>query len=142
MKALLALLVLIALGWVVVYYAGGYHSFDPSEEGRQAKAALSPGMPFGQACDVTGDPREYQIISRKVRRVGDEEIVTMVPAQPVKCTRDRINERLAEGSLPYGFLCTFRYSNTVAFTVSYDDTGAVMEVFDAATIADLLDQRD
>ncbi|UCC29040.1 MAG: hypothetical protein JSU86_12640 [Phycisphaerales bacterium] len=139
MKAFIALLVLIGLGWVVLYYAGGYGSFDPSEQGRQARAALRPGMPFGQACDITGDPKYYRIINRKVRRINGQEVAMMVPAPPVKCTRDRISQRLAEGSLPYGFTSTFTYSTTVAFTVTYDDTGAVKKVVDAVTMADWME---
>lgn len=140
MRAIFALIVVIGLALVVIYYAGGSSSFDASEQGRTAKAALSPGMPFGPACDITGDPRKFQIINRKVRRIRGEEIISLVPASPVKVTRERINERLAEGSLPYGFQCTFTYSNQVGFIVTYDNDGAVASVRDAVTMSTLLDQ--
>ena len=120
MKVILVLVVIVGLGGVVLYYAGGYESFDPTEQGEQAKAALRPGMSFAQACALTGDPTEYCVIKRKVRRFEGHEIVEMVPTPPMKCTRDRINSRLTEGSLPYGFLCTFTYSRTLAFTLQYD----------------------
>ncbi len=139
MKVILVLFVLIGVGFVVTYYGGGYSSFDPSEQGRQAKAALKPGMPFGQACDITGDPRKFRIINRKVTRERGEDIVTFVPSPQVKCTRERIETRVAEGSLPYGFLCTFTYSNTVALTVTYDDTGAVVNGVDAITVQSLFE---
>ena len=142
MRLVLGLLVVVAVGWVMIYFAGGYSTFDPSEQGRQAKAALRPGMSFVQACDITGDPRKFRIINRKTKRVGDEEIVMMVPAPPVKITRERIETRLAEGSLPWGFLVSFTYSTTVAFTVRYDDTGAVVEVSDDMTLANWMEQGD
>lgn len=139
MRAFLFLLVLLGGGFVAMYYFGGYASFDPSKQGRDAQAALKPGMSFDQACDLTGDPKKFQIINRKVERVMGQEVVTMVPAPPVKCTRERIKTRIGEGSLPYGFLCTFTYSTSVAFTVHYDDTGAVVEVSDALTYQSLFE---
>ena len=41
-------------------------------------------------------------------------------------------------ALPYGFICTFLYSADVAFTVQYDDTGAVKQVIDTPTVANML----
>ncbi len=140
MKAVLTLLVLVGVGLVVVYYIGGASTFDPSEQGRQARAALKPGTAFGTACDLTGNPNKFQIINRKVHRMHGQEIVTLVPAPLVKTSRERIEERVAEGSLPYGFLCTFTYSSSVAFTVKYDDTGAVVSVVDAVTRDSLFDR--
>ena len=138
MKATLGILVVIAMGWLAVYLFGGYASFNPSEEGRKAKAALRPGMSFNEACKLTGGPRKFRIINRKVQRINGAEVVDLVPAPPVKCTQDRINQRLAEGSLPYGFICTFTFSVDVAFGVQYDDTGTVVEVFDLTTVANWL----
>jgi hypothetical protein len=140
MKFILGLLAAIGLGWVVLYYTGGVGAFDPAEQGRQAKAALRPGMSFDQACDLTGDPRKYQIINRKVRRFQGEEFVSLVPAPPVDCTRARIKERLAEGSLPYGFVCAFTYSADVAFTVKYDEAGAVASVEEVMTFSNWLNR--
>ncbi len=142
MRLVLGLLVVVALGWVMIYFAGGYSAFDPSEQGRQARTALRAGMSFKQACDITGDPRKFRIINRKTERIGGEEIVMMVPAPVVKITRERIDTRLAEGSLPYGFLCPFTYSATVAFTVTYDDTGTVVNVSDDVTVANWMEQGD
>ena len=138
MKLVMGILAVLGLGLVVLYFTGGYGSFDPSEAGRQAKAALKPGMSFDQACEITGDPKRYRIINRKVYRVNGEEVVHLVPAPPVRCTRERISQRLAEGSLPHGFICTYLFSATVAFTVGYDGTGAVVTVEDTMTFANYL----
>ena len=43
MRAILGLLIAVGIGWVVIYYAGGYSSFDPTEQGRKAQAAVQPG---------------------------------------------------------------------------------------------------
>lgn len=135
MKAALALLMAIGLGGAALYYGGGFASFNPSEQGRKARAALLPGMSFKQACDITGSPSKFRIINRKVSRINGVDVVHMVPAPPVSCTQERIAERLAEGSLPHGFLCTFNYSAEVAFGVEYDETGSVVSVQDLMTLA-------
>jgi len=140
MKAILGAMILMGLAVVVFYFAGGYASFDPAEQGRQAKAAVTPGMSFSQACAITGDPDEFQIISPHTERVLGKEIVVMRPAVPVETSRERINQLLADGGLAHGFLCTFQYSADTAFTVEYDPTGAVLSVSDAATVADLLNR--
>lgn len=139
MKALLVSIALVALLLISVYYLGGFSTFDASEQGRLAKEALHPGMTFDDACDVTGDPKEFRIIREKTVRIGGEERVELVPSVPIKCTRDKVKTRIQEGANPHGFLCTFAYSNAVAFTVKYDDAGAVVGVEDATTLADLLD---
>ncbi|MCH7591744.1 MAG: hypothetical protein IH989_03035 [Planctomycetes bacterium] len=132
-------LVLVGAVFGIVFYSGGISGFDPSDQGLKARAALAPGMSFSQACDLTGDPKKFRIINRKVERIRGEEIVFFVPSPRVKCSRERINERLAEGSLPYGFVCTFTYSASVAFTVEYDKTGAVVAVTDAVTQNSIFD---
>ena len=138
MRFFLGLLVAAGIGFVILTFAGGYTSFDPSEKGLKAKAALTPGMSFDQACDLSGDPKKFRIINRKVRTERGREIVTMVPSPEVKTSRERIKERLNEGSLPYGFICTFLYSADVAFDVQYDDTGAVKQVYDVKTMANMM----
>lgn len=139
MKVGLVLLLLAGVAFGVIFYSGGVSSFDPSDQGLKARAALTPGMSFSQACDLTGDPKKFRIINRKVEKIRGEEVVSFVPSPRVKCSRERINERLAEGSLPHGFLCTFTYSASVAFTVKYDQTGSIVLVMDAMTHNSLFD---
>ena len=42
MKVLLVLVLIGLVAGLAVYYGGGIASFDPSEQGRQAKAAANP----------------------------------------------------------------------------------------------------
>lgn len=142
MKLVLGLLVLVGLGWVVLYYGGGYGSFDPSEQGRQAKAAIGPGMSHTQVFDICGNPRRVRKIRREVKNVGGQKIEMLVPGPPADTTRERIDERVKSGEFPLGFVIPYRYSDSVAFAVHFDSTGTVEHVEDLATMATLLQYDD
>lgn len=142
MKAVLIVFAVFGAGWVAAYYLGGYGNFDPSAQGRQARAAITPGMTWEQVFDLTSDPKRYQIINRKVERRGAEEVVYFKRSSPVKFERERLVGHMANNTLPDGFACTFNYSNSVAFSVVFDGTGTVMGVEDATTMADWLQYKD
>lgn len=142
MKVIFGMLVLVAVGWVGVYTFGGYGSFDATEQGKANKAKLGPGMSHTQVFAITDNPRKYRIINRHVKRVGGEEIETFDPSAEVDFDRARVDQRILDGALPHGFCCTFRYSESMAFTVHFDGTGTVTQVTDAMTMADLLDLRN
>ena len=61
MKGLMILLVLGVGVGAAVYFYGGVADFDPSEQGRQAKAAIKPGMTWKKVIDVARKPREYRM---------------------------------------------------------------------------------
>ena len=142
MKVIIVLLALVGACWAAVYFGGSYGSFDPSEQGRQAKAALAVGMTQGKAFDVCGDPRKVRKIRRQVKKHRGEEIETFVPGAEVKTTRERIAERVKAGEFPHGFVVPYRFSESVAFAVHFDSTGTVEYVEDLATMADLLQYKD
>lgn len=142
MKVIVWLLVLVGAGWAAVYFIGGYGSFDPDEQGRKARAAITPGMNLGETIDLMGEPRKYQVLYKRVKRIGGEEFETIEPGPKNNFKRESVEQRIAEGSLGEGFLITMRFSNTTAFTVVYDGEGKVKGVDDAMTMADLLDMRD
>lgn len=142
MKVIFVLFVLVAVGWVGVYYVGGYASFDPSEQARLARDAVTPGMTFQEVCEAAGVPRKFQVIRREVHRVGGVEIVEFKPFAESKTSRENIESRIADGTVPDGFQTTYRYSQSVAFTVKYDGQGTVVDVFDEYTMTDLLQTRD
>ena len=88
--------------------------------------------------DITGNPKKYRPIKKKTKRIGGETIEYLEPGPESRFNRDSFVDRLNENTLPHRFLCTFRYSNSVAFTVSFDGTGTVVAVEDAMTMTDLL----
>jgi|CXWL01.1.fsa_nt_gi hypothetical protein len=142
MKVVLGLLVLVAVGWAGMYFFGGYGSFDATAQGKDNKTKIGPGMSHTQVFAITDNPRKYRIINRHVKRIGGEEVESFDPSNEVDFDRARIDQRILDGSLPHGFCCTFRYSDSMAFTVYFDGTGTVKGVTDAMTMADLLDQRE
>ncbi len=142
MKATLMIVLLLAVMGAGIYFWGGYQSFDPSQQGRDAKAAIRPGMPYKQVLDAAGDPQDYRVLLRRTRRVEGKEVAFVEPGPSSKFTRDGLDRRVAGGGCPEGFLFTYVFSNSVAFRVSFDDSGDVVAVEDATTMADLLQMKD
>lgn len=141
MKLLIKLVVVVALVLIAIYYLS-LQNWDPAQKGRDARAAIGPGMTWKTAFDITGDPRKYRPIIKKSERSMGSVVGLLQPGAQNKFSRQGLADRLAENSLPYGFICRFDYTNAVAFTVRFDSTGTVVSVEDAATMATLLQYDD
>jgi len=137
MRFLFWSMLLVVGGLAALYFLGGYSTLDPSKQGRDAKAAITVGMPFHQVLDIAGIPHNYQQINRHVRKVRGEELVEFEPGPAVPFDRVRVEQRLETNDLPYGFRLPYRCSESVAFYVEFDESGAVVEVGDMLTKADL-----
>ena len=142
MKAILTLLVLVGIGWASVYFLGGYANWDPSEQGRKARAAITPGMSVAQVVDIAGEPRKYRPMKKETDDSGGELIEFIVPGPPNTFNLESVEHRLQEGSLPHGLMITYMFSNRVAFSVMFDGNGTVTHTEDAVTMADLLQMSD
>jgi hypothetical protein len=151
MKVAVILILLVAVGLWAVYYFSGYRSFDPTKEGLEAKKAIEPGMSFTEVLEIAGEKAKYQEVSReKASTVGsmatvlgpaEEEGFVLVAAPKQRFDRKRVTGLLADGQMPYGFVLSYMFSNSVAFRVVFDETGSVLSVDDEATMADLLQMR-
>jgi hypothetical protein len=141
MKTLVKVIVAGALFLGVIYYLGGVQGWDPSQQGIDNRAAITPGMAWTKVFDITGDPREYRPLKKKAAGPGGL-LEMVVPGARNKFRRERVAQRLKEVSLPEGFEVTFRYSGKVAFTVTFDLLGNVVRVGDAVTMRDLLQYDD
>lgn len=139
MKAIIVLVVLLGLGVAGVYFLGGYGSFDPDEQGNKAKAAITTGMSWKKVLDITGksDPR-YRAISMIKDKDGNEY---PKPGPEVNLDRTKLASRVKNGEVRGGFIFVYRYSEKVAFEVTFDSSGNVTSVDDIATMADLLHTR-
>lgn len=142
MKIIMVLLVLMGIGWVGLYYVGGYASFDPDQQARDAKAAIHPGMPWTEVFDIASVPQKYRIVNKKTHRVAGEEIVIFVPSPLVKFHRDRLVLHMENNTLPHGFVVEYLYSNREAFSVTFDGSGNVKIVEKMDTMVDMLQMRD
>ena len=142
MKTLSKLVVVVALILIAIYYIGGLKGWNPTQQGKDARAAIGPGMTWNQVFNVTGEPRKYQPMMKKTRRFGGETVEYFEPGPLNTFNPDTFGTRVKENALPHGFLCTFRYSGSVAFTVSFDGTGTVVGITDAVTMSKLLQYDD
>ncbi len=138
MKFLLGMIVLFALVIGGMYQFGGYFNFDATQQGKDIRAKLGPGMTHKQVFDITGNPRKYQVIQRKAKKFGGQEIESFIPGPINIFKRERYDERIAENSMPHGSLATFHYSESQAFTVTFDGTGTVTFIEKAGTMSDFL----
>ena len=142
MKVILTLILVLAVICLGAYFLGGYQTFDPSEQGRTARATLQRGMTWTQVFDITGDPRNYYpILADQMPTIGQEfSGVSLGPAN--RFTRDGLAARIADNSLPEGFVCDFVYSDSVAFRVTFGPAGNLVGVEDGTTMATLLQLND
>lgn len=141
MKTIFIVVVLVAIAGAAFYYLGGYHSFDPSQQGRDARKAIKPGMTLGQVLDAAGEPREYSQLRKDTTKAGGETIERIVPVGPVAFKRGNVERRIADAAFPEGFVLHYKFSESVAFDVQFDQAGAVTGVQDATTLAELLDLK-
>ncbi len=141
MKLIVGMIVVIGVVALVVYYTGGYSSFDPTQQGKTARAAITTGMTWKQVVGVAEDPREFRSIVMKIERIGGEDVETFKPS-----ARNRFNPKtfpgyMSDNQFSDGFIFEYRFSEQVAFAVEFDGTGTAVAVNDLTTMADLLQTR-
>lgn len=138
MKAIIILLVVGGAVLGVVYFMGGYSSFDPTEQGEKAKAAIKTGMSLKQVLDVAGDKPKYRPIN--MMKIA-KDLRAPQAGEPVDFVRSRVEGKIADGEMPNGFILQYRFSDQCAFDVTFNAAGNVVGVADIATMADLLGTR-
>ena len=141
MKVIVVLLLVLGAAAGGLYLFGGYQSFDPDKQGREAKAKIKPGMTWTAVLNVAGEGAKYQGISVSKRKIGKEVVEErrLGPKNPL--SKDRLADRIQKNEVPDGFILAYIFSEQVAFDVEFDSKGVVVGVEDAATIADLLGSR-
>jgi hypothetical protein len=141
MKVILVLILVAAGAILAFYYGAGYASFDPSEQGRQAKAAIKPGMSWKKVADIAGEPKEYQLFIESKKRIGNEERTIVKPGARNRFDPKVLAGRVESNTIPQGFIFHYYFSDSVAFQVQFDGAGTVTGVHDNVTVADLLGLR-
>lgn len=138
MKITFGLILLIVVGLLVLYQFGGYAALDPTQQGRDARAAITPGMTVEQVFDTIGAPRRFSVVNlKKVKRNG-QEVEELVPAPRAKFDRDRFERNRPDGHYPHGFQFEYRHSPTSQFQVTFDGAGLVTDVGDVPPMGLLL----
>ena len=138
MKALFFLIVIVVIACAALYFYGGYSSYDPTEEGRQARAAVSPGMSLEQVIEAIDQPRAY-VEFIKTSQQGQEFVK---PSPEMGFTLENVRYRIDNNEVPEGFYIVYYYSPQASFQVHFDSTGVVTQLTDNKTIADLLQTRE
>ncbi|GMU36237.1 MAG: hypothetical protein KJ057_02770 [Phycisphaerae bacterium] len=139
MKVMIVLLVLIGAGVFAVYQFGGYSTLDPSQQGRDARAAIAPGMTWQVVVQTAGAPKEFAIYveTGKDAQTGTP-LVKLGPR--MKYNADSLESRVKNDQVPHGFVFPYRFSTEVAFQVEFDESGVVVGVDDMVTLNKLLDR--
>lgn len=128
MKVALGLLLLIGIGLFLMYQVGGYATLDPDQQGRDARAAITPGMTVEQVFDAIGEPKQFSVVNLKtVERFG-EEVEELVPAPRTQFIRDRFDRNRADGQYPHGYQFEYRHSPRTMFEVTFDASDTVTDV--------------
>lgn len=138
LKIIVGVIVLAGVGLYLVYQFSGVNSFDPTEQGRQAKAAIAIGMTWQEVVDGAGPPRTYQIIMRGSR--NGQPVYR--PGGRQDFSADKLAAEIADRQTPFGFVFPYMFSAQVAFEVAFDDQGVVVDIVDTPTMADLLQTRE
>ncbi len=142
MKALVILIVVIVIAIGLVYKFGGYATFDPTAQGREAKAKIQPGMTVKQVVDAAGPNGKLRIISLQKQKIRGQEVVTTVKSPGKEFDADQVVAKIKRKELPNGFTIEYIFSQQSAFEVLFDSSGKVTDVEDVMTMADLLDTRE
>ncbi len=142
MRVIIVLLLLGGAAIFGLYQFGGFSSFDPDQQGQDARKAITPGMTLAQVVGVAGNPNEYKQILMTRKKVDGVEIEFFKPGAAVKFDLGRVQDRILRNELVHGFVTPFVFSRAIAFNVEFDGSGAVVAVTDAITEADLLQMKD
>ncbi len=138
-KVIVGLIVIGGIALALVYYAGGVSTFDPTQQGLDAKAKMKVGMSWTKIVDIA-EPTKYQIlIIKKTTDPFGNVLETREPSQKMPFDFDLIKSDLSRGKLPNGFVLEYFFSNRCAFCVWFDGQGQAESIRDIKTIADLLD---
>lgn len=144
MKMILILMVLAAIAVGIGYFTGGSRDFDPNAQGEKARAAITPGMTFAQVLTAAGAPGEWRKIEMVTQKdpFGGGNIKVPTLRARFKYEPGALERRIKDGTLPDGFTAAWVFSRSIAFGVTFDGAGVVLDLEDLRTDADLLDMRD
>lgn len=134
MKAVIGLIVVAGAVFLVLYFTGSSvkQDFDPTQQGKEARAAIKEGASWTEVTDLAGEPRKWK------EGASAFDFVTGYDRFDAK-TPDEIRDRLEKGDLRLGFCFLYRFSDAATFAVNFDKNGNVMNIQDKEGKADLLD---
>ena len=128
LKTISTLLGVAAVALAALYFGGGYHSFDPSEQARRARSAIHPGMTYQQVLDRVGAPVRYgraqsHRVPGREDNSGDQTVLWSF-------NRENFEADIAGEVMRDGFLFYYRFTAENAFWVIFHANGRVSQVVD------------
>ncbi len=139
MKFLIGFVLVVAIGYGAMHY-GGLLSFDPAQQGRDAKAAIKPGMSWQKVVAATTEPGESRFYVIQKKNIGGNEIEISKPGPFMPYDGKNLEDRLSKDSLPEGFEFLYKFTTEEQFLVKFDAAGDVEYIAKPPTMNDLLDQ--
>lgn len=136
---------LLALGGIVllgVYWFGGSRSYDPTEAGKQAKAAIKTGMSWQQVIAAAGaEPGKYSVFRKVKKKISGQDVEYVEEGTELNFERKVFEATFNAKEMKEGFQFEYLFSHQAAFSVTFDVAGNVVGVQDEKTMANLLDTR-
>lgn len=141
-KVIVGIMFVVGVVIVGAYYFGGVGSFDPTAQGRKAKAAITPGLTWTQVVSAAGAPRKYQVMQKVKDTMFGQEVETLKPGPVFNFDAVELTRAVNGGDVADGFIFRYMFSSQAAFQVFFDGQGLVLDVEDVPTVANLLDTRE
>ncbi len=138
MKFLIGLVLVVGIGYGAMHY-GGLLSFDPAQQGRDAKAAIKPGMSWQKVVAVS-KPGECRFYVIQKKNIGGNEIEISKPGPFMPFDAKNLEDRIGNDSLPEGFEFLYKFTTEMQFMVKFDSAGDVEYLSKPPTMNDLLDR--
>ncbi len=142
MKIVIGLFAVIGVIGYFVFTSSDFSNFDPSQQGRDARAAISVGMSWDQVAEAAGTPLKYRPLQKAGSGPGADQLGRVKVGPELKFTEGGLQDRLTQGTLPHGFVIDYVFSQSVAFRVTFDSKGQMTGAEDLVTMADMLQMRD
>ncbi|GJM24058.1 MAG: hypothetical protein DHS20C16_04730 [Phycisphaerae bacterium] len=139
MKFLVGLILVVGIGYGVMHF-GGLTSFDPAQQGRDAKAAVKPGMSWTKVIAAAAEPGKCRFYVIQKKNVGGNEIEISKPGPFMPFDAKNLENRLLDETLPEGFEFLYVFTTEEQFMVKFDAAGDVEYVSKPPTMNDLLDR--
>ena len=98
-------------------------------------------MTLTNVVNAAGAPGKYSQFQKIVEKVMGREVETIKTLAKMKFNVVKVLDRISDNDLPDGFVVHYRYSESVAFDIHFDNAGTVTEIVDAMTMADLLQYK-
>lgn len=129
MKVLMILIVVGIIALVLVFQFGGYAGLDPEAQAAEFTETVERGMTWEEVTDLR-EPREFVPVN-PANRTGE--------GQPRSFSRSSLSDITSDDEeMRHGFKFKYRFDASNHYNVVFDTRGEVQEIYEPATMDDLL----